>query len=167
MLYREHTRLEKGVLIWCAFDTLQYCVCTLFYCNAAVSLIVVSPWWEGAWLYPPLSESIKMSVFQLMDREGGTHTNRTNDRRPAPSWFFLCSLCAGLQKQAHGKKAYGWLVALSPFRVRWVSWLGGVVDPAIQPAVRKKLEADHNCTPVFLTQEVRRHGVEHCIMCGL
>ncbi|CAM9666187.1 unnamed protein product [Scytosiphon promiscuus] len=39
-------------------------------------------------------------------------------------------------------------------RVRWVSWLGGVVDPAIQPAVRKKLEADHNCTPVFLTQEV-------------
>lgn len=41
-------------------------------------------------------------------------------------------------------------------RVRWVSWLGGVVDTAIQPAVRKKLEADHNCTPVFLTQEVGR-----------
>ncbi|CAM9218096.1 unnamed protein product, partial [Ascophyllum nodosum] len=38
--------------------------------------------------------------------------------------------------------------------VRWVSWLGGVVDPAIQPALRRKLEADHNCTPVFLTQEV-------------
>lgn len=30
------------------------------------------------------------------------------------------------------------------------------MDPAIQPAVRKKLEADHNCSPVFLTQEVRR-----------
>lgn len=34
------------------------------------------------------------------------------------------------------------------------------MDPAIQPAVRKKLEADHNCTPVFLTQEVG-NGV-HC-----
>lgn len=29
------------------------------------------------------------------------------------------------------------------------------MDPSIRPAVRKKLEADHNCTPVFLTQEVK------------
>lgn len=28
------------------------------------------------------------------------------------------------------------------------------MDPATRAAVRKKLEADHNCTPVFLTQEV-------------
>lgn len=39
------------------------------------------------------------------------------------------------------------------------------MDPAIQPAVRKKLEADHNCTPVFLTQAVRQPSVEHIACC--
>lgn len=41
------------------------------------------------------------------------------------------------------------------------------MDPAIQPAVRKKLEADHNCTPVFLTQEVTQHRAESCVLCDL
>lgn len=42
------------------------------------------------------------------------------------------------------------------------------MDPAIQPAVRKKLEADHNCTPVFLTQEVRQSSVccKYCERAG-
>ncbi|CAM9115789.1 unnamed protein product [Choristocarpus tenellus] len=39
-------------------------------------------------------------------------------------------------------------------RVRWVSWLGGVVDAGSRAGVRKKLEEKYNCTPVFLTQEV-------------
>lgn len=85
------------------------------------------------------------------------------------NWSFLCSLCAGRQTQAFGKRVVVCLTCcpavLTSFRVRWVSWLGGVVDPAIQPAVRKKLEADHNCTPVFLTQEVRQQSVfEMCFV---
>lgn len=53
-------------------------------------------------------------------------------------------------------------------RVRWVSWPGGVVDTASRAAVRRRLEAEHNCTPVFLTQEVRmlvaqQHAIERII----
>ncbi|CAM9120754.1 unnamed protein product [Sphacelaria rigidula] len=39
-------------------------------------------------------------------------------------------------------------------RVRWVSWPGGVVDMGSRAAVRRKLENEFNCTPVFLSQEV-------------
>ncbi|CAM9812881.1 unnamed protein product [Discosporangium mesarthrocarpum] len=39
-------------------------------------------------------------------------------------------------------------------KVRWVSWLGGNVDAGSHAGVRKKLETEYNCTPVFLTQEV-------------
>jgi hypothetical protein len=38
-------------------------------------------------------------------------------------------------------------------RVHWVGWPGAVVDPGTQDAVRKRLEAEHSCSPIFLDRE--------------
>lgn len=38
-------------------------------------------------------------------------------------------------------------------KVEWVSWPGAVVDESSQDGVRRKLEADFGCRPVFLTSE--------------
>ncbi|TMW67724.1 hypothetical protein Poli38472_007396 [Pythium oligandrum] len=38
--------------------------------------------------------------------------------------------------------------------VQWVSWPGAVVDESSQDGVRRKLETDFNCRPVFLNNEI-------------
>lgn len=38
--------------------------------------------------------------------------------------------------------------------VQWISWPGAVVDESSQDGVRRKLESEYNCRPVFLTSEM-------------
>ncbi|GLD98062.1 hypothetical protein PINS_up019285 [Pythium insidiosum] len=38
--------------------------------------------------------------------------------------------------------------------VQWISWPGAVVDESSQDGVRRKLEAEYNCRPVFLNSDV-------------
>lgn len=39
-------------------------------------------------------------------------------------------------------------------RVRWVSWPGTPVEPSGRAGVRKRLDTEHACTPVFLSEDV-------------
>uniref|UniRef100_K3W4W4 Uncharacterized protein n=1 Tax=Globisporangium ultimum (strain ATCC 200006 / CBS 805.95 / DAOM BR144) TaxID=431595 RepID=K3W4W4_GLOUD len=38
--------------------------------------------------------------------------------------------------------------------VQWISWPGAVIDDSSQDGVRRKLESEYNCRPVFLTNEM-------------
>jgi hypothetical protein len=38
--------------------------------------------------------------------------------------------------------------------VRWVSWPGAAVDLGAQEAVRRRLDMEYSCTPVFLSPEI-------------
>lgn len=38
--------------------------------------------------------------------------------------------------------------------VQWISWPGAVVDESSQDGVRRKLESEYNCRPVFLNSEM-------------
>ncbi len=39
-------------------------------------------------------------------------------------------------------------------QVRWVSWPGAAVDLGAQEAVRRRLDTQYSCTPVFLSPEI-------------
>ena len=36
----------------------------------------------------------------------------------------------------------------------WLGWLGQVIPEADQPRIREQLLAEHNCVPVFLSEEI-------------
>lgn len=42
----------------------------------------------------------------------------------------------------------------NPKQVRWVSWPGAAVDLGSQEAVRRRLDMEYSCTPVFLSPEI-------------
>ena len=42
----------------------------------------------------------------------------------------------------------------NPKQVRWVSWPGAAVDLGSQEAVRRRLDTEYSCTPVFLSPEI-------------
>ncbi len=39
------------------------------------------------------------------------------------------------------------------YHTQWIGWPGGVVDPARQPEIEKKLTDEQGCLPIFLTKE--------------
>ncbi len=39
------------------------------------------------------------------------------------------------------------------YHTQWIGWPGGVVDPAKQPEIEKKLADEQGCLPIFLTKE--------------
>eukprot|EP00611_Tribonema_gayanum_P021695 TRINITY_DN4221_c0_g1_i4.p1 TRINITY_DN4221_c0_g1~~TRINITY_DN4221_c0_g1_i4.p1 ORF type:complete len:750 (-),score=199.55 TRINITY_DN4221_c0_g1_i4:3086-5335(-) len=39
--------------------------------------------------------------------------------------------------------------------IRWVSWPGSEVDACSRPHVRRRLDVQHDCTPVFLSEDVQ------------
>ncbi len=57
------------------------------------------------------------------------------------------------------KKSSGGLVAAleglpaQEYDAKWIGWPGGVVEPARQEEITRRLVGEHGCTPVFLTDE--------------
>ena len=47
-------------------------------------------------------------------------------------------------------------------RVSWVSWPGASVEIAVQGAVRKRLENEHSCSPIFLSRESQASMEKYC-----
>jgi trehalose 6-phosphate synthase/phosphatase len=50
--------------------------------------------------------------------------------------------------------------------VWWVSWPGTAVEKASQEGVRRRMESEHSCTPVFLPKEVQDHYYDR-FCCGV
>jgi len=46
--------------------------------------------------------------------------------------------------------------------VRWVAWPGACVDEGTQDAVRKRLETEHSCIPVFVSKDIKELFESFC-----
>jgi hypothetical protein len=45
--------------------------------------------------------------------------------------------------------------------VRWVSWLGTHVERDSQEGVRRKLETEYSCSPVFLPRDIQQNYMRY------